>query len=86
MESGPPYSILLRLFLTHDPPIIRAQLCLRTGAVLVHQKRLCQGCVELRAVHAEVHGDAPQLVPGIEWSVTARSEAPVERFIPEPER
>lgn len=37
-------------------------------------------------VIAEVHGDAPQLVPGFAWSVTARSEAPVERFIPEPER
>jgi len=37
-------------------------------------------------VIAEVHGDAPQLVPGFSWSVTARSEAPVERFIPEPER
>jgi len=37
-------------------------------------------------VIAEVHGDAPQLVPGISWSVTARSEAPVERFVPEPER
>jgi len=37
-------------------------------------------------VIAEVHGDAPQLVPGFSWSVTARSEAPVERFVPEPER
>lgn len=37
-------------------------------------------------VTAEVQGDAPQLVPGVSWSVTARSEAPVERFIPEPER
>lgn len=37
-------------------------------------------------VSAEIQGDAPQLVPGISWSVTARSEAPVERFIPEPER
>ena len=37
-------------------------------------------------VVAEVHGDAPQLVPGVEWAVTARSEAPIERFIPEPER
>ncbi|HTO00038.1 MAG TPA: TadE family protein [Microthrixaceae bacterium] len=37
-------------------------------------------------VIAEVHGDAPRLVPGFEWSVTARSVAPVERFIPEPER
>jgi Flp pilus assembly protein TadG len=37
-------------------------------------------------VTAEIHGDAPQLVPGIEWSVTARSTAPVERFVPEPER
>jgi Flp pilus assembly protein TadG len=37
-------------------------------------------------VVVEVHGDAPQLVPGFEWSVIARSSAPVERFIPEPER
>jgi Flp pilus assembly protein TadG len=37
-------------------------------------------------VVAEVHGDAPQLVPGFPWSVTARVEAPVERFIPESER
>ena len=37
-------------------------------------------------VTAEVRGEAPQLVPGFTWSVAARSEAPVERFIPEPER
>lgn len=37
-------------------------------------------------VSAEVHGDAPRLVPGFEWSVTARSSAPVERFVAEPER
>jgi Flp pilus assembly protein TadG len=37
-------------------------------------------------VRVEVHGDAPQLVPGWSWGVTARSEAPVERFIPESER
>jgi Flp pilus assembly protein TadG len=37
-------------------------------------------------VTAEVRGDAPRLVPGFAWSVTARSVAPVERFIPEPER
>jgi hypothetical protein len=37
-------------------------------------------------VTAEIRGGAPQLVPGISWSVTARSQAPVERFIPEPER
>ena len=41
---------------------------------------------EPTAVTVEVHGDAPQLVPGFEWAVTARSTAPVERFIPEPER
>ena len=35
---------------------------------------------------AEIHGDAPRLVPGFAWSVTARSSAPVERFIPESER
>ncbi len=38
------------------------------------------------AVTAEVRGEAPQLVPGFTWSVASRSEAPVERFIPEPER
>src|SRR6266508_195616 len=32
-------------------------------------------------VTAEVRGEAPQLVPGFSWSVTARSQAPVERFI-----
>jgi len=37
-------------------------------------------------VTAEVHGDAPQLVPGFSWSVTARSSAPVERFVPEADR
>lgn len=37
-------------------------------------------------VTAEVRGDAPQLVPGFSWSVTARSQAPVERFVPEPQR
>lgn len=34
----------------------------------------------------EVRGDAPRLVPGFEWPVTARGTAPVERFIPEPQR
>ena len=38
------------------------------------------------AATAEVRGNAPRLVPGIQWSVTARSTAPVERFIPEPDR
>jgi Flp pilus assembly protein TadG len=37
-------------------------------------------------VTVEVTGRAPQLVPGFTWSVTARSQGPVERFIPEPER
>jgi Flp pilus assembly protein TadG len=37
-------------------------------------------------VVAQVSGQAPRLVMGFEWSVTARSSAPVERFIPEPER
>lgn len=41
---------------------------------------------EPTTVTVEVHGDAPRLVPGFEWSVTARSFAPVERFIPESER
>ncbi len=37
-------------------------------------------------VTAEVGGRAPRLVPGFDWSVTARSQGAVERFIPEPER
>lgn len=37
-------------------------------------------------VTAEVTGRAPRLVPGFDWSVTARSQGPVERFIPEPDR
>lgn len=41
---------------------------------------------DLDRVVAEVHGDAPRLVPGFSWSVTARVEAPVERFVPEPAR
>ena len=41
---------------------------------------------EPATVTAEIHGDAPRLVPGFAWSVTARGAAPVERFIVEPER
>ena len=41
---------------------------------------------EPTVVTAEVRGNAPQLVPGFSWAVTARSEAPVERFVPEDER
>ena len=41
---------------------------------------------DLDRVVAEVRGDAPRLVPGFSWSVTARVEAPVERFVPENER
>lgn len=37
-------------------------------------------------VVAEVRGNAPQLVPGFGWGVTARSHAPVERFRTEAER
>jgi hypothetical protein len=40
---------------------------------------------DLTLVSVEVHGQAPQLVPGFSWSVTARAEAPVERFVPEPD-
>ena len=41
---------------------------------------------DLEYVVAEVRGDAPQLVPGFGWGVTARSQAPIERFVPEAER
>lgn len=37
-------------------------------------------------VRVEVKGRAPQLVPGFDWGVTAQSEAPRERYIPETER
>ena len=37
-------------------------------------------------VLAVVTGAAPQLVPGFSWSVTGRSDAPIERFIPEDDR
>jgi len=33
-----------------------------------------------------VRGQAPQLLPGFAWSVTARSSGPVERFIPQEDR
>jgi hypothetical protein len=37
-------------------------------------------------VTVEVSGRAPRLLPGFDWRVTARASAPVERFIPEPDR
>lgn len=37
-------------------------------------------------VTVEIKGRAPQLVPGFSWTVTARAESPVERFVAEPDR
>ncbi len=37
-------------------------------------------------VVAEVNGSAPRLVVGFDWSVAARSQAPVERYVPQDER
>jgi len=37
-------------------------------------------------VTVEVTGNAPVLVPGFDWGVTSRAQAPTERFIPEPQR
>lgn len=37
-------------------------------------------------VTVEVTGRAPRLLPGFDWSVTARATGPIERFIPEPDR
>lgn len=37
-------------------------------------------------VSVEITGRAPQLVPGISWSVTARAESPLERFVEQPDR
>lgn len=37
-------------------------------------------------VVARVRGRAPQVVPGIAWSVAAQAQAPVERFVPQAQR
>ena len=37
-------------------------------------------------VSVRVSGEAPQLVPGIRWTVASVAEAPLERFVPQPER
>jgi len=37
-------------------------------------------------VRVRVRGQAPQLVPGFSWSVAAVAQAPVERYIPQPQR
>lgn len=37
-------------------------------------------------VSVRVSGQAPQLVPGITWTVASVVQAPVERFIPQPQR
>lgn len=37
-------------------------------------------------VVVEVSGQAPRIIPGFEWQVTATAVGPVERFIPEPDR
>ncbi len=37
-------------------------------------------------VVARVRGRAPQLVPGIAWTVASQVQSPAERFVPEPER
>lgn len=41
---------------------------------------------DLAVVDVEIRGSAPQLVPGITWSVTSQARARVEEFIPEPNR
>ncbi len=37
-------------------------------------------------VVARVRGRAPQLVPGIAWTVASQVQSPAERFVTEPER
>jgi hypothetical protein len=37
-------------------------------------------------VTVTITGRAPRLIPGFDWQVTAQAVAPVERFIPEPDR
>lgn len=50
------------------------------AAVEVHVDR------RFDTVTVEVRGDAPRLVPGFAWSVTAQATAPVERFVADPAR
>ena len=38
------------------------------------------------AVTVRVAGRAPQLVPGFSWGVAALAQAPLERYVPQPER
>lgn len=37
-------------------------------------------------VTVEIQADAPRLVPGWAWGVTARAQAPVEQFVPAEDR
>lgn len=37
-------------------------------------------------VSVRVSGQAPRLVPGITWTVASVAQAPLERFIPQPQR
>jgi Flp pilus assembly protein TadG len=37
-------------------------------------------------VSVRVSGEAPRLVPGFSWTVASVAEAPLERYIPQPER
>lgn len=38
------------------------------------------------AVSVRVSGQAPRLVPGITWRVVSVAQAPLERFVPQPQR
>lgn len=37
-------------------------------------------------VRVTVTGRAPRLVPGFSWTVTSVAQAPIEKFIPQPQR
>ena len=60
------------------------------AAVLAAAGNLADSAVHVERTFAEVtvevRGDAPQLVPGFAWAVTARVAAPVERFVAESAR
>ena len=67
-----------------------AQASAAAFALLAQAGNLREASVVVRRgpeeVIVEVRGRAPQLVPGIDWGVTSRAVAPMERLVPEDER
>ena len=69
-------------------PVTRAEQVARS--FLAQSGNLSNVTVEVvpasDAVSVRVRGQAPRLVPGFSWSVAAVAAAPMERFVPQPQR